>query len=209
MADGDISDEDEMRASGALPLAEAAARLGVSRDALRMRVRRGKARGVKRGGHLFVWLDDAGARERHSAAAQPRRPNDVRSGSPGGGPWPDLVQHQREEIARLVQETERLNARLDRHLEEAREMREMLQREQVLRQQEQALRRDVQDLLKRVIAQPGLAAALGGPDRPDATGAPPAPVPPEPGANEDLADMLKEIGQSLRALDARDRPDET
>ena len=195
-------------ASAALPLAEAAARLGLSRDALRMRIRRGTARGFKRGGQVFVWLDQADAPE--APAAPPARAADAR---PAKRAWPALVARQRREIARLIRETDRLNARLERHLEEAREMRQMLQREQVLRQQELALHRDVQALLRRLVAQPGLepglagVPALGVPEAPDPDPAPAAPLAGPGGASQDLAEMLKDIGQSLREAAAKEPPE--
>lgn len=210
-------------AAGALPLAEAAARLGLSRDALRMRLRRGKARGFKQDGQLFVFLD-ADAGETAPSGSTPRtgrgRGQPAGTGpSPGDQAWPALIEQQRAEVARLVRETERLNARLDQHREEVREMRQMLQREQVLRQQELALRRDIQDLLQRVLAHPGLPPVSSSAALRDASQAPvveskkevpedkadlPKAKPAEAGGDEELAEMLKEIGESLRALD---RPD--
>lgn len=209
-----------------LPLAEAAARLGLSRDALRMRIRRGKAEGFKRGGQIFVRLEGTDLENTGtgtaSRAAGPQAtpgeaPDATRRDRAAGTAWPRLVEQQRQEIARLIQETERLNARLERHLEEAREMRQMLQREQVLRQQELALHRDVQALLRRLVGEPGLAGVLGG----TSSGTPEAMAAAveAPGenqeesqggnqvVNQDLAEMMKEIGQSLRELEARDPPE--
>ncbi len=205
-------DNDEPRGDGqAVPLAEAAERLGLSRDALRMRIRRGKARGFKRDGHVFVWLDGMTAGPPPAAAKS--KPAAAPAAAGEAEPWPALVALQREEISRLLQETERLNARLERHLDEAREMRQMLQREQVLRQQEQALRRDTQDLLNRLVSHPALAAALGTAVLPQATPSPAAPPQAEPPPatetpqatreTQELAAMLKEIGQSLRDLEAK------
>ena len=217
-------------AVGALPLAEAAARLGLSRDALRMRLRRGKARGFKQDGQLFVVLDaDAGS---PGAAASPgrgsrgRRAASKPAGPTGAGDqaWPALIEQQRAEVARLVRETERLNARLDQHREEVREMRQMLQREQVLRQQELALRRDIQDLLRRVLAHPALPPISSGSVLRDSSqtesGKSKKEVPEDKadlptaksaasGGDHELAEMLKEIGQSLRALDKPDGAEES
>ncbi len=214
---------------GALPLAEAAARLGLSRDALRMRIRRGKARGFKHGGQVFVWLDDAAlaaakAKQgpaRHPAAASAAQRDGAvpPAAAPNSDAWSALAALQKEEIARLIGETERLNVRLDRHLEEMSEMRQMLQREQVLRQQEQALRRDVQSLLERLVTHPSLGAPLAAATSPEsapltatepspATNMPETPnapgTPETPAADGSLAEMLKQIGQSLREVEARD-----
>lgn len=145
----------------ALPLAEAAARLGISTDALRMRVKRGKARGYKVARNVFVYMDGADAAP-GPTEQRPNRPAAAgRSKAPaaGGGasePWAVLAESQKQEVARLVGEVERLNQRLDRQLDEARELRQMLQREQVLRQQEQTLRQELQDMLERLVERPAL-----------------------------------------------------
>ncbi len=190
----------------AVPLAEAATRLGLTSDALRMRIRRGKAKGFKRGRQVYVWLQEESVKIPSAAAALPETRTPPSSTAPPGR-WPVAVEIQKEEIARLIQETERLNARLDRHLDEARELRQMLQREQILRQQEQSLRRDIQRLLDRLIAYP----ALLGPDltaaRPETAAPTPARPPSDPDRRDEnlaLAEMLKEIGQSLREIEARD-----
>ncbi len=196
----------------AVPLAEAATRLGVTSDALRMRIRRGKAKGFKRGRQVYVWLQEEFPKTPPAAAA-PFEARKAPASPPPRGHLPMVIEIQKEEIARLIQETERLNARLDRHLDEAKELRQMLQREQVLRQQEQSLRHDVQRLLDRLTAYPALLGPHLAAARPE-TVAPAAPAsPPRPDTqdeNLDLAKMLKEIGQSLRELEARDpaRPGE-
>jgi hypothetical protein len=230
-----MSDDDGERrgapATGAMPLAEAAARLGLSRDALRMRLRRGKARGFKQDGQLFVFLDvgagAVGGSASLGAGPRVRRGADKSAGTKpalGDQAWPALIEQQRAEVARLVRETERLNARLDQHREEVREMRQMLQREQILRQQELALRRDIQDLLQRVLAQPGLPPISSGgkihapsqtateeakselpKDKKDSPKAETA----ETEGDRELAEMLKEIGESLRALDKPDGANES
>ncbi len=208
----------------AVPLAEAATRLGLTSDALRMRIRRGKANGFKRGGQVYVWLqEDAFGTPPVEAARAGASPGNhpSPSSSTERDPWPMVVEVQKDEIARLIQETERLNARLDRHLDEVKEMRQMLQREQVLRQQEQSLRRDVQRLLDRLIAHPALLGSRWTAARPEPThpaerptetgkqaGPPAGSRPPsDPGMHDEniaLAEMLKEIGQSLREMEARD-----
>ena len=58
----------------AVPLAEAATRLGVTSDALRMRIRRGKASGFKRGGQVYVWLQEESLGAPSAAAARAGAP---------------------------------------------------------------------------------------------------------------------------------------
>jgi DNA-binding Lrp family transcriptional regulator len=145
----------------ALPLAEAAARLGLSTDALRMRIKRGKARGYKKGRNVFVYMDEAEAapgstEQRPNRPAASGRSKAPAAGEAASGPWAVLAESQKQEVARLVGDVERLNQRLDRQLEEARELRQMLQREQVLRQQEQTLRQELQDMLERLVERPAL-----------------------------------------------------
>lgn len=67
-------DRSENFPANSYPLAVAARFLGVSADALRMRIRRGRAKGFKRGGRLFVVLeaeDLAQAAHKDPAAAEP------------------------------------------------------------------------------------------------------------------------------------------
>lgn len=191
----------------AVPLAAAAARLGLSRDALRMRIRRGKAKGFKRGRQIYVWLREETPETPAAAPARPKVRAPAAPPAPRGRPL-EVAEIQRQEIARLIRETDRLNARLDRHLDEARDLRLMLQREQILRQQEQSLRQDVQKLLDRLLAYPQvlgprLAAARPGTAPPQAQTSP-APQAAPRGDELSLDEMLKEIGQSLRDLEARD-----
>lgn len=109
-----------------LPLADAAARLGLSPDAVRLRVQRGKTlRGSQRDGRWFVWLDDAdldGA----------RRDGDASPAAPDASPTePDAsvrlaVAEARcaaltAERDRLVTELERMHARLAAEQERVRE----------------------------------------------------------------------------------------
>jgi hypothetical protein len=188
--------------SDALPLAAAAARLGISSDALRMRINRGKIRGFKRGGRLFAVLEEAPNQAQRTARAgteqtapgrfeQARhRPASVRS--PGAGPsraesgrptaapepgepsLPLVVEFQKVELSRLLRDNSRLNRRLDQFMDEMRHLREIQQREQVLRQQDQALRQRTQALIERLTAPPGPAPLA--PALPASV--PPASVPP-------------------------------
>jgi hypothetical protein len=170
----------EHRAPNALPLALAAARLGISPDALRMRINRGRIKGFKQGGRLFAVLDGApgqGQRTTPAATEQPgpgqsehagERPASARSRGGGPGPGdsgggsaaaepgepslPLVVEFQKVELSRLLRDNSRLNQRFDQLMEELRHLREMQQREQVLRQQDQALRQQDQALRQQAQA---------------------------------------------------------
>ena len=139
----------------ALPLVEAAVRLGISAEALRLRLERGEARGFERDGTSFVYVNDHAAERRFGDAAA----------GPAAGPLPDqsdgtlpvVIEFQKMELTRLLRENERLNARLDQLFDETRRLRDMQQREQVLRQQEQALRRQIQETLDRLTSRPALS----------------------------------------------------
>jgi hypothetical protein len=180
--------ETEQGHSALLPLAAAAARLGISPDALRMRIRRGKARGVKRGGRLFVALagDPNGAVR--SATEQSEQPGPGRF-APAAGPGPGvaadgppaqalpvIVEFQKLELDRLLRDNTRLNQRFDQLMDELVHLREMQQREQVLRQQDQALRQQIQATLDRLSARP----PLQGPPAEHLSPPGPAPGPPAP-----------------------------
>jgi len=95
----------------AVPLAEAARRLGTTTDALRMRFRRGKIEGFRRAGRIFLRLPPGaggGAEQREQDATIPA---------------PSV-----DEARRLAADNERLQQQQDRLLT-------LLEREQVLRQQ--------------------------------------------------------------------------
>ena len=169
-----------------LPLAAAAARLGIRPDALRMRINRGKIKGFKRDGRLFVVLESmpdqaqrtANTKTEQSAFGQPERRADARirgaASEPGEPSMPLVIEFQKVELSRLLRDNTRLNNRLDQMMEELGHLREMQQREQVLRQQEQALRQRAQTLIERLTA-----ASLAGPAPPSVRSAvPPAAAPP-------------------------------
>jgi len=94
-----------------LPLGEAARRLGLTTDALRMRFRRGKIGGFRRAGRIFVILPGGAG------------PEDA----PGGQAVPPSPAAAAE-LARLAADNVRLHEQQDRLLR-------LLEREQVLRQQ--------------------------------------------------------------------------
>jgi hypothetical protein len=170
----------EHRAPNALPLALAAARLGISPDALRMRINRGRIKGFKQGGRLFAVLDGAPNQGQRTTPADTEQPGPgqsehasqrpASSRGRGGGPGrgdsgggsaaaepgepslPLVVEFQKVELSRLLRDNSRLNQRFDQLMEELRHLREMQQREQVLRQQDQALRQQDQALRQQVQA---------------------------------------------------------
>ena len=165
----------------ALPLMEAAVRLGISAEALRLRLERGEVRGFERDGMSFVYVNDPAAERRFGGAADdlpPGLPQDRADGIPPDGTLPVVVEFQKLELTRLLRENERLNTRLDQLFEETRRLRDMQQREQVLRQQEQTLRRQIQETLDRLTSRPALPA----PDDtlPEGTREPAVAPPPEP-----------------------------
>ncbi len=177
----------EQNVSDTLPLAAAAARLGIRPDALRMRINRGKIKGFKRDGRLFVVLGSmpdqaqrtANTKTEQSAFGQPVHRADARirgAASETGEPsMPLVIEFQKVELSRLLRDNTRLNNRLDQMMEELGHLREMQQREQVLRQQEQALRQRAQTLIERLTA-----ASLAGPTPPSVRSAvPPAAAPPK------------------------------
>ncbi|MFQ5535522.1 MAG: hypothetical protein ACE5EM_11955 [Sphingomonadales bacterium] len=116
------------------PVIVAAARLGLSPDALRKRIKRGTVAGFIRDGRVFVdpeWLDKAGY-------------------GPGGGQQRNgpestqaLLELQRTELSRLLRDNAHLNERIDRLLH-------VQEREQVLRQQ-------MQNMIERLSERQALA----------------------------------------------------
>ncbi len=86
----------------ALPLAEAADRLGLSPNALRMRVARGRAEGERRDGRLYVYVDAPPASAPRPAATET-----------GQSDYGTIVELQRTELNRLLAENRRLSERLD------------------------------------------------------------------------------------------------
>ncbi len=177
----------------ALPLAAAAARLGISPDALRLRIRRGKAEGFKRAGRLFVYPNEqpnapGRATVRTGEQTDPERRQASEPGSsqapcrdrnefaraagedPGAGPGgapeqavPVIVEFQKVELTRLLRDNTRLNQRLDQLMDEIRHLHEMQQREQVLRQQDQALRQQTQGMIERLTERLSPPATPSGP----------------------------------------------
>jgi hypothetical protein len=110
-----------------LTIVEAAVRLGISPDAVRMRFKRQKLRGYKRGGRIFIVLNSGlNKTEQEPEQIEHLTEQPVQSGDDG---WAKLAEH-------LQAENERLNRRLDDVLDQ-------LKREQVLRQEDQAERREM------------------------------------------------------------------
>ena len=112
----------EQNEQTALTLVKAAAQLGIKPAALRMRYKRGKARGFKRGGRLFIELNNRGEQSPEQTEQSPEQ-------EPG-----KHVAENGQDISKafdfMVADNTRLNDRLDRLVT-------MLEREQVLRQQMQ------------------------------------------------------------------------
>jgi len=108
-----------------IPLVQAAAELGITPDALRMRYRRGKVRGYKRGSRLFIELDNR-TEQTEQAEKPTEQPTEQASGKNVAGNGQEIS----KAFDFVVADNTRLNDRLDRLVQ-------MLEREQVLRQQMQ------------------------------------------------------------------------
>ena len=111
-----------MGVNGPLTLVQAAAQLGLSPAAVRMRYRRKKLKGFQKDGRLFILLSGEGEQGGEQG------PN--RGEPPLRGTDTALFSTEAPEVARLVAENATLNRRLDSVLQ-------LLEREQVLRQQMQ------------------------------------------------------------------------
>lgn len=132
----------------ALPLVDAAARLGITPDALRKRLRRGKVEGFRRDGRVYVVLPE----RRDAPGPEAPGPGPERWQAPPP-PTPDqqrLAVAARADLARLIRENARLQGQIDRLLQ-------MQEREQVLRQQMQT----TIDRLTERIALPGPSNGQG------------------------------------------------
>jgi hypothetical protein len=106
----------------AVPLADAARRLGTTPETLRMRVRRGQLRGEKRRGHWYVYL---------SPEQAPDQPPGQRPGEPEQLPGQaSLVATLQDEVFWLRGEVERRGRELERRDVELAEMRRLLAAEQ-------------------------------------------------------------------------------
>ena len=137
----DMAGQTSIENRTALPLAEAAQRLGTSVDALRKRWKRGKVEGYHNtDGRVFIYLDTGGQEPGQMAGQQ--------SGQMSEETLEAVVELQRVELTRLLAENSRLvteagqlNGRID-------EMLELQRREQVLRQQIQNQLEGLQERLK-------------------------------------------------------------
>ena len=116
----------ELSQRTALPLPEAAARLGISANALRMRVARGRAEGVRREGWLYVYVDAPSADATATGPADDTASVEVDT----------ILELQKTELNRLLAENRRLNGRLDSLVE--------------LLQEEQASRRALLELFGQI-----------------------------------------------------------
>jgi len=114
----------------ALTLVQAAAQLGIKPAALRMRYKRGKVRGFKRGGRLFIELnnlDEQPPEQTEQSPEQNEQPPEQENGKNVAGNGQEIS----KAFDFVVADNARLNDRLDRLVQ-------MLEREQVLRQQMQS-----------------------------------------------------------------------
>lgn len=120
--------------AAAVALGTAAQRLGITTDALRMRFRRGKIKGFRRDGRIFVYLPDgAGAASEQTEQGSAR----------------EIA--ARAELDRLADDNARLREQQDRLLT-------LLEREQVLRQQLQTQLTDSSGKTAIIPAAPDLSA---------------------------------------------------
>ncbi len=124
-----------------LRLADAAARIGITPDALRMRFRRGEADGFRRDGRIFIYLADT---EQPTEQRTEQTEQTKHAGELSEQTLDAIIELQRVELNRLLKENNRLNDRVD-------DLVQIQQREQVLRQQ---LQNSVDRLTDQVAALP-------------------------------------------------------
>jgi hypothetical protein len=137
----------EQTEQNTLTITQAAARLGISSDAVRMRFKRGRVRGYKRNGRIWVVLDNSSDMTEQTSGKA--------SGQDDG--WTLAARLQTEQLERLQRDNERLNARID-------QLMAVVEREQILRRQTQV---QLARLLERMgVPAPGDAP----PSSPDPTG---------------------------------------
>jgi excisionase family DNA binding protein len=126
-----------------LTIQQAAVRLGVSSDAVRMRFKRGRIKGYKKGGRIWIVLDNSSDITEHSLDHE----------APQDDGWTLAARLQTEQLERLKQDNERLNARID-------QLMAIVEREQILRRQTQV---QLARLLERMGA-PGTETGADGND---------------------------------------------
>jgi excisionase family DNA binding protein len=103
-----------------LTIQQAAVRLGISSDAVRMRFKRGRIRGYKKGGRIWIVLDNSLDMTQHNPD----------QGGPRDDGWTLAARLQTEQLERLKRDNERLNDRID-------QLMAVVEREQILRRQTQ------------------------------------------------------------------------
>lgn len=134
----------------ALTLVQAAERLGVKPAAVRMRWKRGQIRGFKQNGRVFVYLNNAGEHTEHKGEQPPEQ-----SEQPGEQQDDTVIEFQRIELTRLMQENKRLNERMER-LDER--VDHLLASHAQERDREQVLRQQLQNQIDRLTEQRALPA---------------------------------------------------
>jgi hypothetical protein len=122
---GFIMQDDQAASPNSYPLAVAARILGISGDALRMRIHRGRAKGFKKGGRLFAVLepDDLALVSQGTAETTPR-PLKISRVSPAAEPPRPAMSYRRRRdpesglLAKLIARIDELEtlARRDREL---------------------------------------------------------------------------------------------
>tara|TARA_R110001592_G_scaffold9342_3_gene49699 strand:+ start:43 stop:576 length:534 start_codon:yes stop_codon:yes gene_type:complete len=134
----------------ALTLVQAAERLGVKPAAVRMRWKRGKIRGFKQSGRVFVYLNTAGERTEHKDEQSPKQ-----SEQSGEQQNDVVIEFQRIELERIKQENQRLNDRVERMDER---IDNLLASHAQERDREQVLRQQLQNQIDRLTEQRALPA---------------------------------------------------
>ncbi|MGE0650974.1 MAG: hypothetical protein AB7P12_04395 [Alphaproteobacteria bacterium] len=103
-----------------LTIQQAAVRLGLSSDAVRMRFKRGRIKGYKKDGRIWIVLDKSSDKSEPAPGQE----------TPQDDGWTLAARLQTEQLERLKQDNERLNARVD-------QLMAVVEREQILRRQTQ------------------------------------------------------------------------
>lgn len=137
----------EQSEQNALTIVQAAERLGVKTATVRMRYKRGKLEGFKKGGRIYVHLNGTGEQSEQKSE-QPGEQNDQTDAINE-----HTIEIQRIELTRVLKENGRLNERLDRM--EGR-VDGLLASHAKERDREQVLRQQMQNQLDALTIRPAL-----------------------------------------------------